>query len=67
MATVVFYSSEAEKSEKHATLMKETVPFYIEKFENIVAENNGYFVNGKVIPIIYIICLVLLLWYYIKK
>lgn len=49
MASVVFFSSEAEKAEKFGPLMKETVPFYMDKFENIVAENNGYFVNGKVI------------------
>jgi len=49
MASVVFFSSEAEKAEKFGPLMIETVPFYMDKFENIVAENNGYFVNGKVI------------------
>jgi glutathione S-transferase len=29
-------------------LIKETIPFYMDKFEKIVGENNGYFVNGKV-------------------
>jgi len=47
MATVVFLSNEAEKAEKFGPLMKETVPYYMDKFEKIVAENNGYFVNGK--------------------
>jgi len=54
MAIVVFHSNEAEKDEKHAVLMKETVPFYMGKFEKKVAENNGYFVNGKVMLIFYV-------------
>lgn len=52
MAAVVFYSKEEEKAEKHVVLMKETVPFYLEKFEKIVAENNGFFVNGQVMVLI---------------
>lgn len=49
MATVVFYSdNEESKSEKFGPLIKETVPYYMDKFEKIVAENNGFFVNGKV-------------------
>jgi len=48
MATVVFYSdNEESKSEKFGPLIKETVPYYMDKFEKIVAENNGFFVNGK--------------------
>lgn len=29
-------------------MINETIPFYMNKFEKIVGENNGYFVNGKV-------------------
>lgn len=36
------------KTEKHETLVKQTIPFYLDKFEEIVAENDGHFVNGKV-------------------
>jgi len=55
MAMVVFHSKEEEKDEKHALLIKETVPFYMDKFEKIVTENDGYFVNGKVMQIFSII------------
>lgn len=32
----------------HDTLYNETIPFYLDRFEKIVTENGGYFVNGKV-------------------
>jgi len=51
--TVVFLLS--EEAEKFGPLMKETVPYYMDKFKNIVTENNGYFVNGKVVLIIYLV------------
>lgn len=40
--------NEKSKAEKYVTLVNETIPYYMERFENIVVENNGYFVNGKV-------------------
>lgn len=30
-------------------MYNETIPFYMDKFENLVIENQGHFVNGKVI------------------
>ncbi|KAL4130775.1 hypothetical protein QTP88_008164 [Uroleucon formosanum] len=39
--------NEESKEAKYAPLVNETVPFYMDKFEKIVEENNGYFVNGK--------------------
>lgn len=47
MAMVVFHASEETKAEKHVVLVNETGPYFMDKFEKIVAENNGYFVNGK--------------------
>ncbi|XP_025408603.1 glutathione S-transferase-like [Sipha flava] len=38
---------EESKKTKYEPLIKETIPFYMDKFEKIVGENNGYFVNGK--------------------
>jgi len=43
-----FEPNEESKAAKYDTLVNETIPFYMEKFEKIVGENNGYFVNGKV-------------------
>jgi len=44
-----FYDpNEESKAAKYVTLVNETIPYYMERFENIVVENNGYFVNGKV-------------------
>jgi len=43
-----FEPNEESKAAKYVTLVNETIPFYMEKFEKIVGENNGYFVNGKV-------------------
>jgi glutathione S-transferase len=47
MSMVVSHASEETKAEKHVVLINETAPYYMDKFEKIVAENNGYFVNGK--------------------
>ena len=44
----VFDSNEESKAEKYVTLINETIPLYMNKFENTVVENDGYFVNGKV-------------------
>jgi len=43
-----FEPNEESKAEKYATLINETIPLYMNKFENTVGENDGYFVNGKV-------------------
>ncbi|XP_050540699.1 glutathione S-transferase-like [Daktulosphaira vitifoliae] len=43
-----FHEPDGEvKIKKKELLVKETIPFYIERFEKIVSENGGYFVNGK--------------------
>lgn len=44
----MYDSNEESKAAKYESLINETIPFYMDKFETIVAENNGYFVNGKV-------------------
>ncbi|CAB0005715.1 unnamed protein product [Nesidiocoris tenuis] len=36
-----------KKEQKRQTLLKETVPYYFERFDRIVKENNGYLANGK--------------------
>uniref|UniRef100_A0A146LSX5 glutathione transferase n=1 Tax=Lygus hesperus TaxID=30085 RepID=A0A146LSX5_LYGHE len=35
------------KEKKRLALLKETVPFYFERFDKIIKENNGYVANGK--------------------
>ncbi|XP_026821054.1 glutathione S-transferase-like [Rhopalosiphum maidis] len=42
-----FDPNEKSKAEKYVTLINETIPLYMNKFENTVSENDGYFVNGK--------------------
>lgn len=37
-----------KKEERKAKLMRETIPFYLQKFENIVGDNNGYSVGNDV-------------------
>jgi len=37
-----------KKEEKKAKLLKETIPFYLNKFEQTVAENGGYAVGSTV-------------------
>jgi len=39
--------NEESKAAKYGPLVNETIPFYMDKFESMVGENNGYFVNGK--------------------
>ncbi|XP_050440871.1 glutathione S-transferase-like [Adelges cooleyi] len=39
--------TDPSKATKYNTLINESIPFYIDKFEQIVKNNNGYFVNGK--------------------
>lgn len=47
IALYAYDSNEETKKEKYTPLINETIPFYMDKFEKIVEENNGYFVNGK--------------------
>lgn len=47
IAGYAYDSNEASKEAKYAPLINETIPFYMDKFEKSVEENNGYFVNGK--------------------
>lgn len=47
----MFEPNEESKAEKYVTLTNETIPLYMNNFENIVGENGGYFVNGKVMLI----------------
>ncbi|XP_022171305.1 glutathione S-transferase-like [Myzus persicae] len=42
-----FDPNEESKAARYVTLVNETIPYHMDKFENIVRENNGYFVNGK--------------------
>lgn len=37
-----------KKEERKAKLMRETIPFYLAKFEKIVSENNGFSVGDTV-------------------
>ena len=39
-----------KKEEKKAKLLKETIPFYLNKFEQTVGENGGYTVGSTVSP-----------------
>jgi len=41
------------KSKLRDSIVNDSIPFYFDRFEKIVSENGGYFVNGKVC-IIYI-------------
>lgn len=37
-----------KKEEKKARLMRETIPFYLSKFEKMLSENNGFSVGSEV-------------------
>lgn len=37
-----------KKEEKKAKLMRETIPFYLSKFEKMLRENNGFSVGSEV-------------------
>nr|CAD7259031.1 unnamed protein product [Timema shepardi] len=39
--------NEASKEKKKGPLLNETVPFYLKKFDEVVKNNGGYFVGGK--------------------
>lgn len=53
IALYAYDQNEESKAAKYGPLIEETVPFYMNKFESIVAENKGYFVNGKVNILVY--------------
>jgi len=40
--------NEAAKATKKETVVKETMPFYMSRFEALAKENGGYLANGKV-------------------
>jgi len=40
--------NEEIKSKLRGPIVNDSIPFYIDRFEKIVSENGGYFVNGKV-------------------
>nr|CAD7455969.1 unnamed protein product [Timema tahoe] len=42
------YTHPVKKEEKKHILIKETIPYYLKKFENVLNENNGFFVGGAV-------------------
>lgn len=48
MVSYVYDPIEESKAQKFSPLVNEMVPYYMAKFENIISENNGFFVNGKV-------------------
>lgn len=37
-----------KKEERKQKLLKETIPFYLDKFEKVIVENGGYSVGGNV-------------------
>jgi len=43
--------NEQIKSKLRNSIVKDSIPFYFDRFEKIVSENGGYFVNGKVCTI----------------
>jgi glutathione S-transferase len=45
---IYYHEQNAEiKSKMYDSLVNETIPFYVNRFEQIVSDNDGYFVNGK--------------------
>nr|CAD7259030.1 unnamed protein product [Timema shepardi] len=46
-----FETDEAAKTKKKESLLKEHSPYYLSKFDEIIKNNGGYFVGGKVILI----------------
>lgn len=48
MVSYVYDPVEESKAQKFSPLVNEMVPYYMAKFEIIISENNGFFVNGKV-------------------
>lgn len=50
MSAAFWDEDEAVKTKKLEGLKKDVIPFYLDKLDAIVQENNGYFVLGKVYP-----------------
>ena len=48
LANYHYDNDEASKEKKWAPLNDETIPYYMKKFDEVVKENGGYFVGGKV-------------------
>jgi hypothetical protein len=49
IAVVSYEPDDDVKEKKLVTLTNEVIPFYLEKLDDIVKENDGYFANKKVI------------------
>lgn len=49
LASYEYDTNEESKAAKYGTLIDTTIPFYMDKLEKTVGENNGYFANGKVV------------------
>lgn len=48
IAVVNYEADEAVQAKKRVPLNEETLPFYLEKLDALVKENNGHFALGKV-------------------
>jgi len=42
------------KSKLRDSIVNDSIPYYFDRFEKIVSENGGYFVNGKVCKLFYV-------------
>lgn len=51
IAVVSYEPDDEVKEKKQITLTTEVIPFYLEKLEAIVKENNGYLALSKVISV----------------
>lgn len=47
IAVVSYEADEEVQKKKRVTLNAETIPFYLDKLDSIVAANNGYFALGR--------------------
>ncbi|XP_063230994.1 glutathione S-transferase-like isoform X2 [Bacillus rossius redtenbacheri] len=47
IAAFFYEGDEAVKEKKKGPVLETTVPYYMDKFEELVAKNGGYFVGGK--------------------
>ena len=48
LATAHYEPDKEVKEKKYVTLNNETSPFYLDKLDSLVKENNGYFALGRV-------------------
>lgn len=53
ISTYFYDQNEESKKKKLDLLIKETIPFYMERLEKQIKENGGYLVNGKVSAVNY--------------